>query len=179
MSLEERRRRNGPIFKTHQKAHEEVLANESWFGDGVPVIGKQFTAEKAKERKDKVVDVLYRTARRERRAGDAGVADRLEILADKIVSCHQGRRCDSLPCPGCHRALQKAKVAAQEIIIKRLKVARNSKLLVMANVIPLWIADTPEEFADLDVRNLNRRLKAAQERFLRELLPPEMWGAEP
>jgi hypothetical protein len=44
MSFGERRRRNGPIFKTNQKAHEEVLANEFWFSDGVPIIGKQFTA---------------------------------------------------------------------------------------------------------------------------------------
>jgi hypothetical protein len=62
MNFEERRRRNGPIFKTHQSAHEEVLANEFWFGDGVPVIGKQFTAEKAKARKAEIMDILYRTA---------------------------------------------------------------------------------------------------------------------
>jgi hypothetical protein len=105
------------------------IANEFWFGDGVPVIGKQFTAEKARGRKDTVVDLLYRTAKRERRAGDAGVADRLEILADKIFSCHQGRRCGSLACTECLRAFQKAKVAAQRTTIKLLKATRNSKLL--------------------------------------------------
>ena len=42
MSLEERhRRRNGPIFKTHQKAHHEVLATEAWFGDGPPIGGAE------------------------------------------------------------------------------------------------------------------------------------------
>jgi hypothetical protein len=161
MNFEERRRGNGPIFKTHQKAHEEVLANEFWFGDSAPVIGKQFTAAKAKERKTEIIGLLYRTAERERRAGDAGVADRLEILADKIFYCQPGRRCGSLACPECLRAVQKAKVAAQRITIKVLKVTRNSKLLVLANVIPLWITYTPEELAGLDVRNLNRWLKDA------------------
>jgi hypothetical protein len=161
VSLEERRRRNGPIFKTHQKAHEEVLANEFWFGDGVPVIGKQFTAEKARERKTAVVTLLFLAAKRERRAGDAGVADRLEILADKIFSCQPKRRCGSLACTECLRAFQKAKVAAQEITIKQLRATRNNKLLVMANVIPLWITYTPEELANLDVRKLNRWLKDA------------------
>ena len=41
MSAEERRRRNGPIFKTHQKAHEEVLANEARLGDGPPIAGAE------------------------------------------------------------------------------------------------------------------------------------------
>jgi hypothetical protein len=56
---------------------------------------------------------------------------------------------------------------------------QNSKLLVMVNIIPLWIAHPLEELADLDVRNLNRRLKAAQERFLRDVLLPTMEGAKP
>jgi hypothetical protein len=162
MSLEERHhRRNGPIFKTHQKAHHEVLANEGWFGDGAPVIGKQFTAAKAKERKQTVIDLLFRMARRERLATDAGVADRLEALADKIFYCQPGQRCGSLACPECHRAFQKAKVAAQRTTIKVLKATRKDKLLVMANVIPLWITYTPEELAGLDIRKLNRWLKDA------------------
>jgi hypothetical protein len=161
MNFEERRRRNGPIFKTYQKAHHEVLANEVWFGDGEPVIGKQFTAEKAKERKRKVVDLLFRTARRERHSGDAGVADRLAILADKLHYCYPQRRCGSLACTECLRAFQKAKVAAQEITIKQLQAERSDKLLVMANVIPLSITYTPDQLADLDVRNLNRWLKDA------------------
>lgn len=161
MSFVERRRRNGPIFKTHQKAHEEVLANEFWFGDGVPVIGKQFTAAKAKERKKTVIDLLFRTAKRERRAGDTGVADRLATLADKLHYCCPHRRCGSLACTECLRAFQKAKVAAQRTTIKLLKAKRKGKMLVMANVIPLWITYTPEELANLDIRKLNRWLKDA------------------
>ena len=162
MSLEERYRlRNGPIFKTHQKAHEEVLATEAWFGDGAPVIGKQFTAAKAKERKETVTDLLFRTAKRDRRTGDTDVADRLATLADKLHYCCPHRRCGSLACPECLRAFQKAKVAAQRTTIKLLKATRKDKLLVMANVIPLWITYTPEELAGLDVRKLNRWLKDA------------------
>jgi hypothetical protein len=41
MSYEERRRRNSPMFKTHLKAHEAVLANELWFGDGPPIAGAE------------------------------------------------------------------------------------------------------------------------------------------
>jgi hypothetical protein len=122
MSFEERRRRNGPIFKTHQKAHEEVLANESWFGEGRPLLGKQFTAAKAKERKNEIMALLFRAAKHQRRCGDAGVADRLEIVADKIFYCQPGRRCGSLACTECCRAFQKAKVAAQKITIRQLKV---------------------------------------------------------
>jgi hypothetical protein len=77
MSFEERLRRNGPQFKTHRECHEAVLANENWFGDGEPVIGKQFTARKAKKRKVEIADLLPWTAESERRAGDSGVADRL------------------------------------------------------------------------------------------------------
>jgi hypothetical protein len=127
------RGRNGPVFKTHQKTHEEVLANEFWFGDGVPVIGKQFTAAKAKERKAEIIGLLFRTARRERRTGAADIADQLEALADKISDCRPTRRCGSLACTECQRAFQKAKVAAQEVTIRVLQGRRSGKLLVMAN----------------------------------------------
>lgn len=159
MNFDERRRRNGPHFKTHEKAHHIVLLNEVWFGNGPPAIGKQFTADRAKERKGEVVALLFQTATRERRKGNGVVADRFEILADKIFDCHQGRRCGSLACTECHRAFQKAKVSAQEITIKALKAERASKLLVMATVVPLWITYRPDQLADLDVRKLNRWLK--------------------
>jgi hypothetical protein len=46
-------------------------------------------------------------------------------------------------------------------VIKLLKAERPGKLLVMANVIPLWITYTPEQLAGIDVRKLNRWLKDA------------------
>ena len=149
------------LFRTHQKAHQEVLGNELWFSDGEPVIGKQFTAAKAQERNVLLIDILDRAAKRELRAGNRQLADELEDLADRISCCEPGQRCGSLACAECCRAFQKAKVAAQRIIIKELQTERSDKLLVMANVIPLWISYTPQQLANLDVGKLNRWLKDA------------------
>jgi hypothetical protein len=159
MNFHERRRRNGPVFETHEKAHREVLATENWFGDGKPFIGRQFTAAKARERKAEIINLLYRAEKRERRDGDAGVTDRLAILADKIFRCRPGRRCGSLACPECLRAYQKAKVAAQRDTIKLLKATRKNKLLVMVNIIPLMVTYKPEDLSVLKVQKLNRWLK--------------------
>ena len=161
MNFHERLRRNGPTFQTHVKAHREILASESWFGDGKPYIGKQFTAAKAMERKADIINLLFRAAKRERRDGDPDLADRLGILADKLFYCQPARRCGSLACPECLRAFQKAKVAAQRTTIKQLKVTRKGKVLVMANVIPLMITYKPRELNYLNVQKLNRWLKDA------------------
>jgi hypothetical protein len=161
MNFHERQHRNGPVFQTHTKAHHEVLATESWFGDGKPSVGRQFTAERARERKAEIINLLFRAAKRERRNGNPSVALQLELLADKLFYCQPAKRCGSLACPECLRAFQKAKVAAQRTAIKQLKVTRKGKLLVMANVIPLQITYTPEQVANLDVQKLNRWLKDA------------------
>lgn len=150
-----------PCFTTHRACHEAVLGNECWFSNGRPLLGRRFTMEKATKRKIEVIDLLFKSGRRERRNGDAGIASQLETLADKLFYCHAGRRCGSLACTECHRAFQKAKVAGQSTAIKQLAVKRREKLLVMANVIPLKIAYTPKELSTMNVRNLNRRLKDA------------------
>lgn len=161
MSFYERQRRNGPVFQTHTKAHHEVLATEDWFGDGKPYIGKQFTAAKARERKADIINLLFRAAKHERRDGDPDVALRFELLADKQFYCQPARRCGSLACPECHRAFQKAKVAAQRTTIKQLKSTRKGKLLVMVNIIPLMVTYKPEDLPFLKVQKLNRWLKDA------------------
>lgn len=161
MNFHERLRRTGPVFQTHAKAHHEVLATESWFGDGKPHIGKQFTAAKAREWKADIINLLFRAAKRERRHGDPGVALRLELLADKLFYCQVARRCGSLACPECLRAFQKAKVAAQRTTIKQLKVTRKSKLLVMVTIIPLMMNYKLEDLTSLNIRKLNRWLKDA------------------
>jgi hypothetical protein len=74
MNFEERRRFHLPSFKTHISAHEEVLSNELWFKDGNPYLGKQFTARKAKVRKAAIMDLLFRTAKQQRRVGNACVS---------------------------------------------------------------------------------------------------------
>jgi hypothetical protein len=161
MNFHERQRRNGPVFQTHTKAHHEVLATEDWFGDGMPFIGRQFTAEKARERKAEIINLLYRAAKREQRDGNADVGTRLEILADKLYYCCAARRCGSLACPECSRAFQKAKVAAQRTTIKQLKVKRKDKLLVMVTIIPLMVTYKLEDLPSLRVQKLNRWLKDA------------------
>lgn len=157
MSLKARRH-NGPFFKSHQKAHQAVLSNEAWFGPRG--VGGQFTAQKAKEWKDLIIELLLRAARRAARSGDATLAEQFERLAQKISCCRPRHRCGSLACTECGPAFQKAKVAAQTIIIN-LKQTRKDKLLVMATVIPLRITYTPQELAGLDVQKLNRWLKDA------------------
>ncbi|QIG97186.1 hypothetical protein [Bradyrhizobium sp. 6(2017)] len=161
MNFHERQRRNGPVFQTHEKAHREVLATESWFGDGKPHIGRQFTAEKARGRKAEIINLLYRAAKSEQRDGDPNVGTRLEILADKLHYCCAARRCGSLACPECSRAFQKAKVAAQRTTIKQLRVTRKGKLLVMVTIIPLMVTYKPEDLPVLKVQKLNRWLKDA------------------
>jgi hypothetical protein len=155
------RRFNLRSFKIHVNAHEEVLSNEFWFRDGTPDLGKQFTVRKAKVRKAEIMDILFRTAKAQRRIGNTGIADQLELLADWTFSCRRRHRCGSLACTECHRAFQRAKVAAEKIAIRRLKAERNRKRLVMANIIPLWITYTPQELTNLNVRKLNRWLKDA------------------
>lgn len=161
MNFHERQRRNGPVFQTHTKAHREVLATEDWFGDGKPSVGKQFTAEKARERKAQIINLLYRAAKREQRNGNLDVGTPLEILADKLHYCCAARRCGSLACPECSRAFQKAKVAAQRTTIKQLRGTRKGKLLVMVTIIPLMVTYKPEDLPFLKVQKLNRWLKDA------------------
>ena len=159
MNFQECRRFNLLFFKTHINAHEEVLSNEFWFGDGKPHLGKQFTARKAGERKAEIVELLFRSAKQQRGLGNTSVADQLEILADQTFYCRPRHRCGSLACTECLRAFQRAKVAAERVTIRQLKAERDRKLLVMANIIPLSITYTPAQLADLDVRKLNRWLK--------------------
>ncbi len=161
MNFYERLRRNGPVFHTHVKAHHAVLANEYWFSDATPRMGKQFTAAKARERKADIIRLLYRTAKHDRRDGDRHVAFRLELLADKLFYCQAARRCGSLACPECSRAFQKAKVAAQRTTIKQLKVTRKRKMLVMVTIIPLMLTYKPKDLPYLKVQKLNRWLKDA------------------
>jgi hypothetical protein len=150
-----------PSFKSHRRTHEEILANEAWFGDGEPVMGKQFTAAKATERRFILLDILDRAARKHRKLGDDRLGAHLKLLTEKLQACRPRHRCGSLACPECSRAFQRAKAAGQSIAIQRLKGTKIGKQLIMANVIPLWITYSPEQLTSLDVRNLNRWLKDA------------------
>jgi hypothetical protein len=150
---------NRPSFKSHRRTHEEILTNEKWFGDGEPVMGKQFTAGKAMERRPILLGILRRAARRNRKLGDDRLGARLELLAEKLEACRPQHRCGSMACPECSRAFQRAKVAGQTIAIRRMKGTRVGKRVVMVTLIPLPISYRPKQLADLDVSKMNRRLK--------------------
>jgi hypothetical protein len=148
-----------PIFKNHVSAHEEVLSNERWFGDAAPSIGDKFTSAKAMQRKPEIEGILWGAAKKYRRDGNAQLADKLEILSDKLFSCSSRHRCGSLACTVCALAFQKAKYAGQVELIERLEVEQPGKHLVMATVIPTKFTYTPDQLDNLDVRGANRWLK--------------------
>jgi hypothetical protein len=149
------------MFKTHIRAHEEIINDERWYGDEAPSLGRCFTAKKTAERHQEVVQLVGRAAKRAAKAGSKKLAHAYDALADKLDPCRPKHRCGSLACPRCARAFQKAKVAAQKAVIADLAKARPGKKLVMANVIPLWMAYRPNQLAQLDIPKRNRWLKDA------------------
>jgi hypothetical protein len=149
------------MFKTHIRAHEEIIDNEHWYGDAPPLLGKSFTAKKTAERHQELVQILDRAARRAAKNRFKKLAHAYDALAEKFEACRPRHRCGSLACPTCARAFQKAKVAAQRRLIKKLAQSRPGKKLVMANVIPLWMTYRPDQLAELDVGKRNRWLKDA------------------
>jgi hypothetical protein len=152
-------KKRAPTFHRHVRAHEAVVTNEFWYGDGLPSLGKSFTAKRTAERQADVVGILQRAAKSAETAEDRKLARVLWDLADKLHGCRPRARCGSLACPKCGRAFQKAKVAAQEVLIPVLKKANTTKKLVMANVVPLWITYRPHQLRRLDIRKRNRWLK--------------------
>jgi hypothetical protein len=154
--------RSRPVrTKKYVRAHDQIINDEHWYGDDAPSLGRSFTAKKTAERQQEVVQILGRAARRAAKAGPKSLARIYDGLADKLDDCRPRRRCGSLACPKCGRAFQKAKVAAQRRLIKKLAKARPGKQLVMANVIPLWMTFRPDQVAQLDVGKRNRWLKDA------------------
>jgi hypothetical protein len=151
---------NRPKFKALINEHEQVISNEYWYNDGPPLLGKSFSAAKTTKRHHQVIGILCRAARRETKAGNDVLASAMQRLADKLALCKPGFRCGSLACPQCARAFQRAKVAGQRKCMKKLGKRRTDKILVMANVIPLWMTYTDEQLDRLDIGEANRWLKA-------------------
>jgi hypothetical protein len=144
---------------THIRAHEAVVTNEFWYGDGPPSLGKSFTAGKTAERHAAVVRILLKVGKKAATAGDKRLADSYYDLGDKLHGCRRRHRCGSLACPKCARAFQKAKVAAQEALIPVLQKVNSTKKLVMVTVVPLHLTFTPTQLATLDIQKSNRWLK--------------------
>jgi hypothetical protein len=148
-----------PTFRTRVRFHKEILGDETWFGDDAPFLGDRFTSADAKERGKITVDILQRSARTQKRAGNAARAIRYETLATKLSSCGRRQRCGSLACTECAPAIRRAKYEGQVELVKRLLADNPGKQLVMANLIPLRFTYTPDQLDKLDIRHANRWLK--------------------
>ena len=153
------RRHRPSKFNNHVKAHTTVIRNETWYGDGPPDLGQQFTAKQTAERSQKLIRILLGAAKRSKKIGDKELARKYRDLAKKLKACRPRARCGSLACPLCARAFQKAKVAAQQTLISDPNRSKSTKKLVMASVVPLAMTFKPKQLAGLDIRKRNRWLK--------------------
>jgi uncharacterized C2H2 Zn-finger protein len=143
----------------HIRAHEAVVTNEFWYGDGPAALGKSFTSAKTAERQADVIGILQRAAKSAETAGDRKLSRSLWELADKLHGCRRRHRCGSLACPKCARAFQKAKTAAEQTVISDLQKNRSKKHLVFVAIIPKGMTYPPGSFSRIDIVKANRWLK--------------------
>jgi hypothetical protein len=155
-----------PRVIKHIHAHEAVITNEYWYGDGPPLMHPSFSAANTAKRQAEVVDLLEKAANKSKAKGDRKEARLLKKLAHKIDRCRHGNRCGSLACPECARAFQRAKADAQKqaFLESTPKPAGSTsnpanKVLVMATVIPLNLHYTPATLMHLDIAKRTRWLK--------------------
>jgi hypothetical protein len=148
-----------PRFRSHVRAHEEIIGNEVWYGDQPPRLGLGFTAAKTQERTTTVTEILLRAAKKAEKNCSTGLAVAYYQLIDKIEGCRPRSRCGSLACPRCARAFQKAKIAAQLVAITELTKTRPGKHLVFVTVVPKTMMYGPGKFYQMDVKKANRWLK--------------------
>jgi hypothetical protein len=150
----------------HLRAHEAVIDNEYWYGNGSPLMHPSLSAKKTAERRVDVVDLLEKATKKSEALGGRNQARVLKRLAHKIDRCWRGDRCGLLACPECARAFQRAKAAAQRQLFQASsskKADSNSdavnKVLVMVTVIPLELRYTPATLPHLDIAKRTRWLK--------------------
>jgi hypothetical protein len=165
-----------PRLIKHVHAHEAVITNEYWYGDGPPLMHPSLSAAKTAERQAEVVDLLEKAGNTNKATGDLKLSRQLKKLANKIDRCRRGDRCGSLACPQCARAFQRAKAAAQKQVIlesanKSPPTSNSSKrsaesesksanrLLVMVTLIPLHLRYAPANLVQLDIAKRTRWLK--------------------
>ena len=153
-----------PRFQSHRKSHQIILANERWFKNGPPFLGKSFTAKKSIKRHRQISQILKRAAKREANTGNDKLAAAYHRLQAKIDHCRPRRRCGSSACPKCARAFQKAKVAAQAQVIEDLAQYRTGKHLVLVTIIPKKLAFPPGQFQQINALKANRWLRDVLDR---------------
>jgi hypothetical protein len=155
---------SNPRLIKHIHAHEEVITNEYWYGDGLPLMHSSLSAKNTAQRRVDVVDLLEKAAKKNKAAGDRKQARLLKKLANKIDRCRATNRCGSLACPECARAFQRAKADAQKQAFLASKLADGNlepatMVLVMVTVIPLHLRYTPATLPRLDIAKQSRWLK--------------------
>jgi hypothetical protein len=155
-----------PKLIKHVHAHEVVITNVYWYGDGPPLMHPSLSAAKTADRKADVVDLLENAANKSKDTGDRGQSRLLRRLANKIDRCRRRDRCGSLACPECARAFQRAKADAQkEVFLASAPKPAGSnsdpanRILVMATVIPLHLRYSPAALAHLDIAKRTRWFK--------------------
>jgi hypothetical protein len=154
-----RRRQSDRAFRAHRKAHEAVLGNAAWYGDGGPNLGASFTAKETAQRHRIVVEILLRAASRAAKAGDQDLARAYQDLADKLSACRRRARCGSLACPMCCRAFQRAKTVAERATLKARAKAAPDKNIVFVTIIPAALAFRSGKLNKLEITKANRWLK--------------------
>jgi hypothetical protein len=155
-----------PRLIKHVHAHEAVITNEYWYGDGPPLMHPSLSARKTAERQAEVVELLEKAGNTNKATGDLKLSRQLKKLGNKIDRCRRGDRCGSLACPECARAFQRAKAAAQKqvFLASTQKTAGSNsdpaaRVLVMATVIPLHQRYTATTLIHLDIAKRTRWLR--------------------
>jgi hypothetical protein len=148
----------------HLGAHEAVIGNEYWYGDGQPLMHPSLSAKKTAKRRSDVVDILLKAGMKNEASGDRIKAKLLKRLANKIDHCRRGFRCGSLACPECARAFQRPAAQRQLFQSPASKPANTNSdgannVLVMVTVIPLHLVYTPTTLTKLDIAKRTRWLK--------------------
>jgi len=146
-------------FCSHRNAHNAIVTNELWFGEGPPDFGDSFAAKKAVKRHRQIGQILQRAARRERKNGSHTVAAIYLRLQKRLKECLPGRRCGCSACPKCARAFQRAKVVAHLNVIANLSPSRRGKELVFVTIAPPTQARQPGDFLELNPLKANRWLR--------------------
>jgi hypothetical protein len=85
-------------------------------------------------------------AKRAEKNGTGDLAETYYQLHDKLDACRRRSRCGSLACPRCARAIQKAKIAAQEAAITQASKAKSGRHLVFVTVVPKAMMYSPGTF---------------------------------
>jgi hypothetical protein len=75
-----------PRLSKHLRAHEAVVGNEYWYGDGPPLMHPSLSAKETAERRADVVDILLKAAKKNKASEDRDQAKLLKRLANKSLS---------------------------------------------------------------------------------------------